>query len=317
MAMTFPPEVHGMLHDMGLEMEPGDEDEVLKDSYAWRTVLAVAEPTAAGADAAVSGTRQAYHGEGSTALAGYWGETGGDGGHQSQAIAAARSAPVVLENTAWLTTGVKIAIGTAAVITTVRVARALLMGGPYGGALATAEMLRSRALILRVKREGMEGAGRVIAPALNRLLTQRFRRIVEMLRRPGGGGPTPALAGPGRALAGPRNVGPRATTGPSHVRDRMAAMGRSNKNARQGGNGRRGGGGRGGSKKDSTDGTTSHANQRQGQRGVSDDMVNQTIKNGQSKPGNQPGTTVHETQNMRVVTNRRGGIISVIRKNKK
>ncbi|MFG1704218.1 hypothetical protein ACFLIM_13595 [Nonomuraea sp. M3C6] len=311
MGVTLPEEAHAMLIALGVPWPNVDEDEIHKDADAWRTVLAMAEPSAARADATMRGAQESYRGEGSTELAGYWNETGGNGGHQSQAIAAARSAPVVLDNTAWLTTGVKVAVGTAAVITTVRVARAFLAGGPFGGAMATAEMLRSRALIGKIQREGAEGAGKVIAPALARGVTQPFRRVLENMRRP-------ALAGAGGPrITWPRTVGPRATTGPRHARDYMASMGRSNNNARRGGNGRRGGGRRNsGGRADSTDGTTAHAADRQAQRGISDDMIEQTKQSGKKRAGNQPGTTVYETESVRVVENKRGGIISAIWKRK-
>ncbi|MFD0885224.1 hypothetical protein ACFQ08_11780, partial [Streptosporangium algeriense] len=133
MGVTVPPQVDTMLSLLGVPWPNVDEDEIRKDADAWRTVLAGAEPTAAQTQATVQRTQQGYRGGSATELASYWEETGG---HLGQATSAVRSAPVVLDNTAWLATGVKLAVGTAAVYASVRVARALLIGGPFGGAAA-------------------------------------------------------------------------------------------------------------------------------------------------------------------------------------
>ncbi|MER7129867.1 hypothetical protein [Streptosporangium saharense] len=308
MGVTVPPQVDMMLGLLGMPWPNIDEDEIRRDADAWRTVLAGAEPATAGTEATVTRTREGYRGDSATELASYWEETGG---HLGQAVAAARSAPVVLDNTAWLATGVKLAVGTAAVYASVRVARALLAGGPLGGAAATAEMYRTRALIGRLQREGAEGAGRVLTPALNRRVTERFRRILDNLRPPGG--PPLALAG-GRVPV--RTVGPRAAS----PRDGMAQMGRSNNNARSGGNGRRGGrrggsgGGGGGGRSGNQAGAgekSGHTEIRQVQRGISDDMIDQAMKS-PGKPGNTKDTKVHESQNVRVVVNKAGGIVSAM-----
>ncbi len=323
MGVTVPPQVDAMLNLLGVPWPNVDEDEIRKDADAWRTVLASAVPAAAEADATIERTKQSYRGDSATALAGYWGETGGSGGHLSQAAAAARSAPVVLDNTAWLTTGVKLAVGTAAAYATVRVARALLAGGPLGGAAASAEMYRTRALIGRIQREGAEGASRVLTPALNRRVTEQFRHILDNLRRPGG--PPLALAGPGGRIPSRvpiRTVGPRASAGPRSPRDGMALMGRSNNNARAGGNGRRGGGrrsgggstggrGNGGGRSAGDEAKSGHAEIRQVQRGISDDMIDQAMRS-PGKPGNTKGTKVHESQRVRVVVNSAGKVISAM-----
>ncbi|MEV8638270.1 hypothetical protein AB0395_42115 [Streptosporangium sp. NPDC051023] len=320
MGVTVPPQVDTMLGLLGIPWPNVDEDEIREDADAWRTVLADAEPTAAEAEATIRRTGQSYRGDSATAMASRWNETGGQ---LSRAAAAARSAPMVLDNTAWLTTGVKLAVGTAAVYASVRAARAFLAGGPFGGAAASAEMYRTRALIGRIQREGAEGASKVLAPALNRRVTEQFRHILDNLRRPGG--PSLALAGPGGRVP-IRTVGPRAAAGPRSARDGMALMGRGNSNARAGGNGRRGGGGRrsggsgsgsgggsgGGGRRSSGDETRSgHAEIRQVQRGISDDMIDQAMRS-PGKPGNTKGTKVHESQRVRVVVNSFGKVISAM-----
>ncbi|MFF4415586.1 hypothetical protein ACFYY8_23895 [Streptosporangium sp. NPDC001559] len=305
MGVTVPPQVDTMLSLLGVPWPNVDEDEIRKDADAWRTVLAGAEPATARTQATVERVQQGYRGDSATELASYWEETGG---HLGQAASAVRSAPVVLDNTAWLTTGVKLAVGTAAVYATVRVARALLVGGPFGGAAATAEMYRTRALIGRLQREGAEGVGKVLTPALNRRVTERFRRVLDNLRPPGG--PPLALAG-GRVPV--RTVGPRATS----PRDGMALMGRNNGNARAGGNGRRGGAGRrgggggGGGNRAGSGAKSGHTEIRQIQRGISDDMIEQALRS-PAKPGNTKDTRVHESQKVRVVVNKAGGIVSAM-----
>ncbi|MEU6782444.1 DUF4258 domain-containing protein [Nonomuraea angiospora] len=310
MGVTLPPEVAGVMQMLG-PWPRFNEDDARQERDAVRLAHANTIPATTGADSAVSRAQQVYRGESATAMQGHWERTGTQNGHVAQANAALKLAPAVLEGAASVVTAVKVAAGTQAVYTSVELARLLAFGGAVGATAATARVLMRRKVVGKILHEGSEGTGKVIAPIVRRRITEPMRRILEGLRRPGG--PRPAFAG-----AGGRTVGPRATTGPRHVSDYMAKMGRSNKNARGGGNGRRGGGGRrGGSPRNSTDGTTSHAADRQGQRGISDDQVRQTVENGQTRPGNTPGTTVHETNSVRVVTNNKGGIVSAIWKKKK
>ncbi|WP_113701011.1 DUF4258 domain-containing protein [Nonomuraea lactucae] len=319
MGLTIPPELDAVLELAGLWFPNIDEDEMRADAAAARVVEAGTSLAALGAGTAMRDASAAYRGDSATALAGYWGDVGTGDGHLAQSSSAARMSPVWLEHTATVVTGAKVAVGTVAAVGAVRLAMALLSGGPFAGASATASLLATRHAGMKVLREAGEGSARILAPALRRRVTEPMQRILDNLRRPGGG-PTPAFAGAGgRGLARPHTVGPRASSGPRDVRDGMAAMGRSNNNARRGGNGRRGGGGRGrgGGKQNSTDGTTGHAADRQAQRGISDDMVEQAKQNGRKRPGNQPGTTVHETDSVRVVTNKSGGIISAMWKRKK
>ncbi|MEV6032583.1 DUF4258 domain-containing protein [Nonomuraea sp. NPDC052116] len=309
MGVVLPPAAAGMMAMLG-PWPNLDEDDIRAERDATRVAHAGTVPAASGADTSMRGVQQVYRGESGTSAQNHWAKAGADGGHLTQANNAMKLAPVALEAGAAVVSAVKVAVGTQAVFTAVAVHKALFYGGAAGLGYATARTLMARKTVGKILREGSEG-GNVIARIIRRRILEPMRRILDNLRRPGG--LRPAFAG-----AGGRTVGPRATTGPRHVSDYMAKMGRSNKNARGGGNGRRGGGGRrGGSPRNSTDGTTSHAADRQGQRGISDDQVRQTVENGQTRPGNTPGTTVHETNSVRVVTNNKGGIVSAIWKKKK
>ncbi|GII75534.1 hypothetical protein Sru01_05160 [Sphaerisporangium rufum] len=197
MGVTVPPGVDAMLDLLGVPWPNIDEDEIRKDAAAWRTVLAEAEPAAAGADTAVRDLSPDYRGDSATALAGMWQETGASGGHLSQATAAARPAPPLLDGTATVVTATKVAVATWAAVTAVRVGQSLLLGGPLGAGAATANMLVARQAITRILREAGEGTGKVIAPAVTRRITHPLRRILDDLRMPGGG---PVLQGAG----GPR-----------------------------------------------------------------------------------------------------------------
>ncbi|MEV6149922.1 hypothetical protein AB0L53_06225 [Nonomuraea sp. NPDC052129] len=211
--MTLPPEASGMLAILGVPWPNVDEDEIRKDASAWRTVLAGTVPAGAAADAQVRRTQQVYGGESGTALAAYWSEAGNGDGHLAQVTSAAKVAPVALDGAAAVVTAVKVAVGTQAAFTAVKVGRALLVGGPFGGSLASAEMFFARRMMAKILREGGESTGRGLAPALSRRATETFRRVVQNLRRPGGGGGGPRLAG-----AGGRNV---PTRSPAFKGDRL------------------------------------------------------------------------------------------------
>ncbi|GAA4229268.1 hypothetical protein FHR32_002059 [Streptosporangium album] len=229
MGVTLPPEVNGMLGMLGVPWPNLDEDEIRKDAGAWRTVLAGTEQAGGGADATVRRTmEQTYKGDSADAMAGFWEKTGNSGGHLAQAAAAAKLAPVALDGTAMVVTAVKVAVATQAVAAAVKVGRAMLIGGPLGVGAATATMFSTRFAMGRILREGSEGTGRVLAPALSRRVTHPLQNILEKLRGPGGGG-GPALAGAG---------GPRVPMGRSPIGRRgdrpgdmpgMAKMGRKDK----------------------------------------------------------------------------------------
>ncbi|WP_433510795.1 hypothetical protein ACQP2T_44030 [Nonomuraea sp. CA-143628] len=213
MSVTLPPEASGMLAILGVPWPNVDEDEIRKDASAWRTVLAGTVPAGAAADAQVRRTQQVYGGESGTALAAHWSAAGNSDGHLAQVTSAAKVAPVALDGTAAVVTAVKVAVGTQAAFTAVKVGRALLAGGPFGGSLASAEMFFARRTMAKILREGGESTGRGLAPVLSRRATETFRRVVQNLRRPGGGGGGPRLAG-----AGGRNV---PTRSPAFKGDRL------------------------------------------------------------------------------------------------
>ncbi|MEU9831569.1 hypothetical protein AB0D67_08500 [Streptosporangium sp. NPDC048047] len=198
MGVTLPPEVAGIV-SIFAPWPNVDEDEIRKDADAWRTVLAGAQPAGEAADGQVRRTQDHYRGDSATELAGLWQESGGDGGHLSTAVGAARSAPAVLDGTAMVVTATKVAVATQAVRAIVMMRAQMLTGGAFGVGAAAATMYATRHATGRILRETTEGAGRVLAPAVSRRVTQPLRQIIEKMRGPGGGG-GPMLAGAG----GPR-----------------------------------------------------------------------------------------------------------------
>ncbi|MEU7892902.1 hypothetical protein AB0B45_08545 [Nonomuraea sp. NPDC049152] len=221
MGVTLPASVDGVLALMGVPWPNIDEDEIRKDADAWRTVLAGAEPAGARADATVRQTLETYKGDSATALAGYWSDTGASG-HLGEAANAARVAPIALDGTATVVTAVKVVVAANAAYAGVRIGMALLAGGPLGVSSATATMLATRAAIGRVLREGAEGTGKVLGPALSRKVTQPLQRILQSFRGPGGGSPMLAGAGGPRVALG---------KGPDRFDDMpgVAKMGRKDK----------------------------------------------------------------------------------------
>ncbi|GAA2899250.1 hypothetical protein [Nonomuraea rubra] len=249
MGLTLPPELNGFLGMLGVPWPNIDEDEIKKDAGAWRTVQAGSQPVGEAADASVRRTQQFHRGESAMAAAQHWNRVGGDSGHVSQAAAAARVAPVALDGTAAVVSAVKVAVGMQAAAGLASVVQAVAFGGAVGVTAATARMYLTRQAMAKVMREGAEGTGRVLAPAMARRVTDPMRRILDNLRRPGGPGGTPALAGAGGRVP-VRPSGLRNPNGPRSVRDGMAQMGRRNNRDNSGGRGRgrgRGGGSSGGS----------------------------------------------------------------------
>lgn len=238
--MTLPPELDGFLGMLGVPWPNIDEDEMRVDAAAWRAVQSGATTSGADADEAVHRTtQQAYHGDSATALAGHWSRVGGDGGHLAQAALATRMAPVALDGAANVVSAVKVAVGTQAAYGLSSVMQALMLGGAAGVTYATARMYLTRHAIGKVLREGAEGSGKVLAPALGKRVTEPMRRILEGLRRPGGPG-TPALAGVPRGGIPVRPTTLRSPSGPRSAWDGMMQMGRRNRSS---GGGRGGGGG--------------------------------------------------------------------------
>jgi hypothetical protein len=239
MGVTLPPALDGFLEILGVPWPNIDEDEIRKDAAAWRTVQAQAAPAGAEADTAVRRTQQVYRGDSATVLASHWNRVGGDGGHLAQAAAAARIAPVALDGTANVVSAVKVAVGVQAASALVNVTQLVMFGGAVGATAAAARMFLTRQAIGKILREGGEGTGKVLAPALSRRVTGPMRDILENLRRLGGPGGSPVAVGPGGLRLPVRPGGLRTPSGPRH--DGIALMGRNNR----GSGGGRGSGGRG------------------------------------------------------------------------
>ncbi|MFI7452009.1 hypothetical protein ACIBQX_31250 [Nonomuraea sp. NPDC049714] len=201
MAMMLPPELNTTLELAGLWFPNVNEDEIRLDADAARIVQAGTAQASAGATTGVQAALAGYTGDSATRLASYWQETGTDSGHLAQATTAMRVAPVALDGLATVVTGTKVAVGTIAAIGTVRLAMALLSGGPFAGLSATASLLATRRAGVKVFREAAEGSGRVLAPAVTKRVTQPMRDILDRLRPPGGGRTALAGAGPGRMPA--------------------------------------------------------------------------------------------------------------------
>ncbi|MGV9379231.1 hypothetical protein ACWDRB_25665 [Nonomuraea sp. NPDC003707] len=232
--MTLPPEAAGVMQMLG-PYPTFDEDDARREGGAVRLAHANTVPAAAGADSSVRATQQVYRGESAAAMQAHWERTGTQNGHVAQANAALKLAPAVLEGAAGVVSAVKVAAGTQAVYTSVELARLLAFGGAVGVTAATARVLMRRKIVGKVLREGSEGTGKVIAPIVRRRITGPMRRILDDLRRPGGRGGSPALAGAGGRTV-PLRPGP---SGPRSLKDGMAQMA-----GKKGGRG--GGGGRGG-----------------------------------------------------------------------
>ncbi len=199
MAMMLPPELNTTLELAGLWFPNVDEDEIRLDGEAARIVQAGTAQASTGATTGVQAALSGYTGDSATQLASYWQETGTGSGHLAQASTAMRVAPVALDGLATVVTGTKVAVGTIAAIGTVRLAMALLSGGPFAGLSATASLLATRRAGVKVFREAAEGSGRVLAPAVTKRITRPMHDILDKLRPPGGGGTALAGAGgPGR-----------------------------------------------------------------------------------------------------------------------
>ncbi|MFI6736010.1 hypothetical protein ACIBI9_24055 [Nonomuraea sp. NPDC050451] len=211
-----------------------NEDDARAERDAVRLSHANTVPAAAGADSSIRATQQVYRGESAAAMQGSWERTGAQNGHVAQANAALKLAPVALEGAAAVVSAVKVAAGTQAVYTSVELARLLAFGGAVGATAATARVLMRRKIVGKVLREGSEGTGKVIAPIVRRRITGPMRRILDDLRRPGGRGGSPALAGAGGRTV-PLRPGP---SGPRSLKDGIAQMA-----GKRGGRGRGGGGG--------------------------------------------------------------------------
>ncbi|MGW0802298.1 WXG100-like domain-containing protein [Nonomuraea sp. NPDC002799] len=222
----LPPELSGFMNAVGMPWPNIDEDMIRGDATAWRTVLAGADTAGAEADASVRRTQQVYRGDSATSFAGQWNKLSGEDGHLLVAAAATRLAPVALDGTAAVVSAVKVAVGTQAAAGLAAVTQMLAFGGAAGVTMATARMLMTRQAMGKAMREGGEGTAKVLAPALSRRVTAPMRRILDNLRRPGGPGGGPALAGAGGRTVPMRPSGLRTSSGPRSAEDGMAKMGR-------------------------------------------------------------------------------------------
>ncbi|MGP3958225.1 hypothetical protein ACTWPT_19635 [Nonomuraea sp. 3N208] len=204
MGLNLPPELAGIMSMLG-PWPAIDEDMMRAEGNADRAARANVIPAAERSDVAVRNTQQFYRGESANAMGRHWSTVSGD--HLTQAATAMRMSPAFLDGGASVVSAVKIASATQAAAALVDVHRLLLIGGAAGGAAATARILMRRQVVGKILREGSEGTGKVLAPMLRHRVTDPMRRILENLRRPGGPGGSPALAG-----AGGRTVGLRPPT---------------------------------------------------------------------------------------------------------
>ncbi|TDD18852.1 DUF4258 domain-containing protein [Nonomuraea diastatica] len=286
MGVVVPPAAEGMLS----MISPGyaiNEDDMRSESAAARTTTTQALPAAQRAETAVRGAQQHYGGESGTALQAHWDQAGLNGGHLNQAANAMRLAPVGLEGAANVVSGMKCATAVQATAAAADVAKLLAFGGAAGATYATARVLAARTAAGKIRHEGVQGTGNVLGQLLRRKVTEPMRRVLDDLRRPGGPGGTPALAGTGGRSIPVRPAGLPTRSGPRSVQDGIAQMGRRNK-----GNSNSGGGGGFFSR---------HARQRQGERDISDAQVNETLSKGSKKPGKNPGTSEYEGEDGLVV----------------
>lgn len=179
------PQVSGFLNLLGFPWPKINEDEIRKDADAWRTVLAGSSSQGAAADTTIRRTQQVYQGDSATALATRWNKVGDGGGHISQATAASKTAPLILDGTANVVSSVKVAVGTQAAFGLAATTQALLFGGAAGGMAALARMYMTRHAVGKVALEGAEGTARGLAPPLGSRVTETMRRIMkEMEKRP-------------------------------------------------------------------------------------------------------------------------------------
>ncbi|WP_219466359.1 hypothetical protein [Nonomuraea rhizosphaerae] len=211
-----------------------NEDHPRADGQAWRLQNARAEPSAQSAEMAAHRSRQYYSGQAATAMAVDWNRIGA-GGNLTQATAAARTAPVLLDGFANVVSGVKVFAATQAASTAVQVATLVALGGAVGATAAHARTIAGRAAVARGMRVGAEGAGR-LSPILERFVTGPLRALRFGGRGPGGG---PALATAGGRVPGGSMV-PRMPAAPRSFKDGMAQMSRGRGGGRGGGGGRSG-----------------------------------------------------------------------------
>ncbi|WP_433431096.1 hypothetical protein [Nonomuraea sp. CA-141351] len=246
MDVTIPPEVDAVLEMMGVHWPNVRVDEIVADRDAWITVLAGSHAAGQAAQTSVQATGEVYKGESATELQGLWNAPAGVGEVMGRATAAVQYVPQVLDNAAWLTTGLKVAVATGAVYTSARIARAMLMGGPTAGPAALWELIRGRILVTKAQHQAAEGVGRVLRPALAHGSTGKFRGVLDDLPRlntprgPNLGGPDGPKGGLIAEMGFPRkrNASSKTNSGTRRWDDKDQAVDEAKQDAKDGGRAR-------------------------------------------------------------------------------
>ncbi|MFC7386272.1 WXG100-like domain-containing protein [Sphaerisporangium rhizosphaerae] len=213
MDVMLPPWASGMLNMAGVPWPNISESKIRHEADSWRRLTGQSAASSEGADQVVRTTGADYKGASATALAGHWEKTGGTG-HLGLATRASSYAPVLLDGTATVVTGTKIAVISQAAAATVKLATSMLAGGPLALGTATATVLAARAAMGRILREAGEGGARVLAPGLARKVTEPLERILRNARGPFGGPPLAMAGGPRHIPGGVPRFRPPKVDGP-------------------------------------------------------------------------------------------------------
>ncbi|MFC4534542.1 hypothetical protein [Sphaerisporangium dianthi] len=213
MDVMLPPWAAGILNMAGVPWPNISESKIRAEAQSWRHLTARSAATSEGADRAIRTAGADYKGASATALAGHWEKTGGTG-HLGMATKASGYAPVLLDGTATVVTGTKIAVISQAAAATVKLATSMLAGGPLALGSATATVLATRYAMGKILREAGEGGARVLAPGLARRVTEPLERILRGARGPWGGPPLAMAGGPRHIPGGASRFRPPKTDGP-------------------------------------------------------------------------------------------------------
>ncbi|TDC87398.1 DUF4258 domain-containing protein [Nonomuraea deserti] len=283
MSVTIPPVVDAVAEWAGIHFPNVDEDAIVATARDLRVVNAYAESSAQDSDATMRPAVNAYQGAGGAELASFWQQTGGgEAGHLQRAANTAGHAPPLLEGAANIVSAGKVAAA-AQVLSLAQVAPALLAGGAAGAGLAMARILATRRAVHQIDNQVRHTVGDRLANLVRERVSVPLRELLPRITRPNGG-----MAD----LAGANGARIRATGLP---RDPYATGGTPGPSTMAMGN-KRGSGG-----------YSDHARKRQGERGVSDDMVDQAIETGKKQSGKTPGTTFHKGKNVWAVTDDKSG----------
>ncbi|GAA2219484.1 hypothetical protein GCM10009850_120820 [Nonomuraea monospora] len=173
-----------------------------EQASALRTVAAGTGVAAEDAESTMRRTQQAYRGDGGTALAGHWQQSGNEGGHLAQANAAASTLPVALDGLSNVVKTAGVLAGATATYFTYRALMQYMSPDPTAPVRATAELLQGRHRTGKILNEVREGTGNVLTQAIRRKVIEPLENLIRTMKRPGG--PPPAHAGAGgRVPAGP------------------------------------------------------------------------------------------------------------------